>query len=110
MNLPIRALYEISAFSKPMTRPDWKTCKLSEAACISISTKETILHMTNSVHDERGNRICTELLTWTHYGRLLIIAETRKHYRWSLFLHPPSSPPVVDDPSWYFKRFKWVAR
>ena len=30
MNLPIRALYEIRAFSKPMTRVDWRTCKRND--------------------------------------------------------------------------------
>ena len=34
MNLPIRALYEISAFSRPASRPDWRTCKSVEARMI----------------------------------------------------------------------------
>jgi hypothetical protein len=34
MNLPIRALYEIQAFSKPMTRVDWRTCKSAEVRII----------------------------------------------------------------------------
>ena len=34
MNLPIRALYEIHAFSKPMTRVDWRTCKSAEVRII----------------------------------------------------------------------------
>jgi len=36
MNLPIRALYEIRAFSKPMTRVDWRTCKLNEIRVIKV--------------------------------------------------------------------------
>jgi hypothetical protein len=34
MNLPIRALYEIQAFSKPVTRVDWRTCKNAEVRII----------------------------------------------------------------------------
>jgi hypothetical protein len=34
MNLPIRALYDIRAFSRPASRPDWRTCKNAEAAII----------------------------------------------------------------------------
>lgn len=34
MNLPIRALYEIRAFSRPASRPDWRTCKSVEARMI----------------------------------------------------------------------------
>jgi len=36
MNLPIRALYEIRAFSKPMTRVDWRTCKRNEIRTIKV--------------------------------------------------------------------------
>ena len=36
MNLPIRALYEIRAFSKPMTRVDWRTCKKNESRTIKV--------------------------------------------------------------------------
>ena len=33
-NLPIRALHEIRAFSRPLSRPDWRTCKQKEADLI----------------------------------------------------------------------------
>jgi hypothetical protein len=36
MNLPIRALYEIRAFSRPMTRVDWRTCKMNEIRTIKV--------------------------------------------------------------------------
>jgi hypothetical protein len=36
MNLPIRALYEIRAFSQPMTRVDWRTCKRNEIRTIKV--------------------------------------------------------------------------
>ena len=36
MNLPIRALYEIRGFSKPMTRVDWRTCKGNEIRIIKV--------------------------------------------------------------------------
>jgi vacuolar-type H+-ATPase subunit B/Vma2 len=36
MNLPIRALYEIRGFSKPMTRVDWRTCKRNEIRIIKV--------------------------------------------------------------------------
>ena len=31
LHLPIRALHEIREFSRPLTRPDWRTCKSQEA-------------------------------------------------------------------------------
>ena len=36
MNLPIRALYEIRAFSRPATRVDWRTCKMNEIRSIKV--------------------------------------------------------------------------
>ncbi len=30
-NLPLRALHEIRAFSRPLSRPDWRTCKQKES-------------------------------------------------------------------------------
>jgi hypothetical protein len=36
MNLPIRALYTIKAFSKPMTRVDWRTCNRRVSRLILI--------------------------------------------------------------------------
>lgn len=42
MKLPIRALRDIRAFSRPASRPDWRTCKKEEARMIReyIRTKE----------------------------------------------------------------------
>ena len=34
-HLPIRALYDIRAFSRPLTRTDWRTCKQNEADILS---------------------------------------------------------------------------
>ena len=42
MNLPIRALCEIRAFSRPTSRPDWRTCKKLEADL--IREKQRITH------------------------------------------------------------------
>ncbi len=42
--MPIRALYEIQAFSKPMTRPDWRTCKAEIASCIHRTDAESKLY------------------------------------------------------------------
>lgn len=50
-NLPIRALYEIRALSRPVTRPDWRTCKKTEA--------EMVLEHTTKLRQER-----IEMLTW----------------------------------------------
>ena len=40
MNLPIRALYEIRAFSRPVTRPDWRTCKKAECSAMVVRLAE----------------------------------------------------------------------
>ena len=34
MELPIRARYLIRELSRPMTRPDWRTCKCTESTLI----------------------------------------------------------------------------
>jgi hypothetical protein len=61
MNLPIRALYEIRAFSKPCTRPDWRICKNQEATAIgSYNDWYYFLVMAldwEKVTDENGYRV-----------------------------------------------------
>jgi len=42
MNLPIRALYEIRGFSRPASRPDWRTCKKREAGIIRDNERAKI--------------------------------------------------------------------
>ena len=32
--IPFRVLYEIREFSRPLSRPDWRTCKKAEAGLI----------------------------------------------------------------------------
>ena len=51
-NMPIRALYEIRAFSKPMTRPDWRTCKRRETRLILIRKCLKILKLRHVIYTE----------------------------------------------------------
>ncbi len=50
--MPIRALYEIQAFSKPMTRPDWRTCKRHETRLILIRKCLKVLKLQKVIYTE----------------------------------------------------------
>jgi hypothetical protein len=112
MNLPIRALYEIKAFSQPMTRGDWRTCKQAEAAIIkNVEAKYKRMHAKqnkvmfsrNATH-ERG--VNAEMNQWTLYGRWVIFEKPKG---WTRTVVTPLAPPTMEKPEFYLYRFKFMA-
>ena len=62
MFLPIRALYEIRAFSRPMTRPDWRTCKKEES--------DILWDLVCCIDDQDALEPLEDDLPWSLYGKL----------------------------------------
>lgn len=84
MNLPYLALYLVREFSRPVTRPDWRTCKRTEAKIIKESILQTQIRVlaqlgiyatTNPFQKERYREITRDVKTWTHYGRSMILKQ-----------------------------------
>lgn len=112
MNLPIRALYEINAFAKPMTRGDWRTCKKTEAALIkSVEAKYRRMHeKQNKAMFSRNathySGVTAEMNGWTLYGRWLIFEKPKG---WIREVVTPLVPPTMEKPEFYLYRYKFMA-
>ena len=95
-HLPIRALFEIRSFSRPLTRPDWRTCKKEESdilwdfvSCIEDHTD------LDPLEDDPG---------WTLYGKMWYLntdAELVAHRQ------PRCPPPPFEEYDRDYKRFEW---
>ena len=113
MNLPIRALSEIKAFARPMTRPDWRNCKSREAKLIKVYDEKLrerharrVKVMYRNRHDgQREKFVFGEICRWTLYGRRRIFKEPDG---WVLRVITPREVPTMDKPELYLYRFKWI--
>jgi vacuolar-type H+-ATPase subunit B/Vma2 len=78
MNLPLRALYEIRAFSQPMTRVDWRTCKRNEIRTIKVQISLSKLGkkmwpaLERKLHSDEADRVIRLL---TAYAEAAAAAE-----------------------------------
>ena len=80
-HLPIRALYEIRSFSRPLTRPDWRTCKTKES--------DLLWDFVSCIDDQDDLELLDYDPGWTLYGKLWFLKTDAP-----LFAHrPPRSPP-----------------
>jgi hypothetical protein len=112
MNLPIRALYEIKAFSRPMTRVDWRTCKKPEATIIKdLDDKYRKIHemkiktkYTNFT--QIGKCLMDEINRWTLYGRRKIFKEPRGWLNRVVITQ--AVPPMNPHPDAYLRRWKFI--
>jgi hypothetical protein len=112
MNLPIRALYEIRAFSRPATRVDWRTCKTTEANLIkTLDAKYRSLHenkikSTYKNFSQIGKCLTDEINRWTLYGRRKVFIAPRE---WVARIAVPQYVPTMDPhPDVYFRRYKFI--
>ena len=112
MNLPIRALHEIKAFAKPLTRVDWRTCKQVEANIVKdLDAKYRKRHegtmKLKYVHFSQV-RICImdEINRWTLYGRRKIFKEPRGWF--NRVVAPNAVPPMDPHPDVYLRRWKFI--
>jgi hypothetical protein len=112
MNLPIRALYEIRAFSQPLTRVDWRTCKQAEANLIKdLDTKYRTMYERTMLSKYKnfkqiGKCLIEEINRWTLYGRRKVfIAPCEWVDRIAV---PQYVPPMDPHPDVYFRRYKFI--
>jgi hypothetical protein len=114
--LPIRALYEINAFARPLTRVDWRTCKQVEATIIKdLDTQyRNIYEKTLSVSSKYekfatiGRCQMDEINRWTLYGRRKVFIAPRE---WVARISVPQYvPPMDPHPDVYFRRYKFIIR
>jgi len=95
-HLPIRALFEIRAFSRPLTRPDWRTCKEKESGIL--------WDFVSCIDDQEDLEILEDDPGWTLYGKLWMLktdAELIAHRQ------PRAPPPPFEEYDRYYKRFEW---
>ena len=85
MFLPLRALYEIRAFSKPMTRPDWRTCKKEES--------DLLWDIVCGVDAQDRLDTWEVLPEWTLYGKLWYL---KKGVDLMARMKPLSPPPPFE--------------
>jgi hypothetical protein len=75
--LPDAALMKmIQDYSRPLTRPDWRTCKREESWCIEMDTTDLLDKCIAYVDAEESDFIILlklEMQQWTHYGRIRIL-------------------------------------
>ncbi len=114
MNLPIRALYEIRAFSRPLTRVDWRTCKKPEATIIKDLDRqyrnlyERTLTSKTYPFAKIGRYQMDEVNRWTLYGRRKVYIAPRE---WVARIAVPQYfPPMDPHPDVYFRRWKFIIK
>ena len=109
MELPYFALHLIREFSKPLTRPDWKTCKFREANIIDdhVQTIREIHHKqltlwgrVDPFRRKVYENTLREVNQWTHYGRLLV---AKQPLGWTM-----NMPPVFGPDEDYLRQFVWL--
>ena len=95
-HLPVRALFEIRALSRPLTRPDWRTCKKKES--------ELFWDFVSCINDQEDLEPLEYDPGWTLYGKLWMLntdAELIAHRR------PLAPPPPFEEYDRYYKQFEW---
>ena len=102
MEFPDDVLDLIRAFSKPMGRKDWRTCKLQESGIIYRHNK--FYQNLCNYHFMDAQTMCQEIWTWTLYGRQRIMK--------NIFRYQEPWYPVMREPDWYEHRvlhYDWQA-
>lgn len=114
--LPIRALFVIKAFSQPLTRPDWRTCKSRESQMIKLyddTIRERNTALLKKIYGSKTygssitSNVSEEIYRWTLYGRCRIlndISSTPRFFR----IVTPQQCPQLDDPTKYIYRYKFM--
>jgi hypothetical protein len=117
MNLPYLALYMVREFSRPMTRPDWRSCKIHESHIIQehvgefLKKHRMIFSMIGEIDPFRMKKyikVNEEVNEWTHYGRALILKRNDQHPGWRRAMPVPIvQPALITEPEWYFYQYRW---
>ena len=89
----VALMHLIQAYSRPLTRPDWRTCKRNESICIEMETTDLLDRC--FINEDSDSTIAVilklEMLKWTHYGRIQFF--DRPHPDWDGVME-----------CWYMKR------
>jgi len=72
MELPEEVVRIIGEFSRPLTRVDWRTCKMNEAVLIQQTNIETI-HYLENLYYINAPRLYREIRYWPMYDRISLI-------------------------------------
>jgi hypothetical protein len=98
MELPEDVLTLIYEFSRPVTRPDWRRCKLGEAYSIQVINGDILFWLYDLFHS--SPKLCMILYDWTLFGR--------KHLKKRIQLGRLWQPDIlmVHDTDWYESRFR----
>jgi hypothetical protein len=120
MNIPYLALYLVREFSRPLTRPDWRTCKTHESQIIYNHVHELrerhlrVIHFAgraDAFNMKKYKNMEYEIMEWTHYGRLLVLKQNQKQPGWRHAMPMPNAPPLLinltNGPGWYLQRMRW---
>jgi hypothetical protein len=111
MELPYYALHLVREFSRPLTRPDWMTCKAQEADIIYQEIQAvrdhhrlrmTIWGQVDPFRRKVYDNTIAEIDQWTHYGRALIF---KQPVGWTMYM-----PPVFGPDDDYLRQFVWLVR
>ena len=81
MELPNDVLRIIREYAKPCTRPDWKTCKQTEALCIKMTNYDFHYRTFNLFHYTM-KELSNEIASWSLYGRIKLIRILRTNRLW----------------------------
>ena len=117
MNLPYLALHMVREFSRPLTRPDWRTCKIHESLIINNHINEfrerhlkviRFAGRTDAFNMKKYKNMENEIVEWTHYGRELVLKLNNSRPGWRHAMPMPHAPPVlINDPNWYLHQMRW---
>lgn len=72
MELPEDVLCLVREFSKPLTRGDWRTCKLNESCHIKKEYQSTIAFLEN-LYYENAPQLYRMVRAWPMYDRIRMI-------------------------------------
>ena len=81
MELPGDVLRIIRDYAKPCTRPDWKTCKLTEANSIKMLLYESNYRCVY-LFPCTMIQLCNEIATWSLYGKIRLLEIMRSRRLW----------------------------
>jgi hypothetical protein len=95
-NLPLRALHDIRLFSRPLSRPDWRTCKQEES--------DLIWNFICCINDQNDQNHLYDDPEWTLYGKIWYLS-TDVHL--VAFRQPRAPPPPFEIYDREYKKFEY---
>ena len=109
--LPYYAQHLIHEFSRPLTRPDWRTCKREEAEMVEELNEDFMDYL-----EKTKERWCwireemREIDDWSLYGKRWLMYAHHDEYiaHRRAPLRPPREGMYSDPKDWYSHRTLWL--